>query len=228
MVVVMLLESWCLRLQINSLNQDILSDDQIDFPFQDPVRVVLAIILGGVMMPFLLIPALLLVLTLRESPLFTQLRTGKDGRLFKLYKLKTMRSTRDQNGDLIPDNERLTNVGVLVRRLSLDELPQLLNIIKGDMAFIGPRPLLPEYLPLYSKQQMRRHEVLPGLTGLAQVSGRNALTWSEKFDLDVYYVDNKSIWLDIEIVVKTILKMVRLHRVASQESAPAQKFDGTN
>lgn len=135
---------------------------------------------------------------------FTQERPGKDGKIFKVIKFKSMTDERDDDGNLLPEKERLTKVGLFIRKASIDELPQLINVLKGDMALIGPRPLLPKYLPLYNKEQYRRHEVRPGITGWAQVNGRNNVTWSEKFKLDVWYVDHCSLWLDIKIIFMTI------------------------
>jgi undecaprenyl phosphate N,N'-diacetylbacillosamine 1-phosphate transferase len=135
---------------------------------------------------------------------FLQERPGKNGKIFKVIKFKSMTDERDADGNLLPEKERLTNVGAFIRRTSLDELPQLFNVLKGDMALIGPRPLLPKYLPLYNKEQMRRHEMRPGITGWAQVNGRNSVTWTEKFKLDVWYVDNCTIWLDIKIIFMTV------------------------
>ena len=135
---------------------------------------------------------------------FKQERPGKDGKIYKVIKFKTMTDERDSEGNLLPDEQRLTKVGKIVRSLSIDELPQLINILKGDMAFIGPRPLLVEYLQLYSPEQMRRHEVRPGISGWAQCHGRNAITWTEKFKLDVWYVDHCSLWIDIKVIILTI------------------------
>ena len=135
---------------------------------------------------------------------FTQERPGRNGKIFKVIKFKTMTDERDVNGDLLPDEQRLTKVGKLIRSTSVDELPQLINVLKGDMALIGPRPLLPQYLPLYNKEQARRHEVRPGITGWAQVNGRNAISWAKKFELDVWYVDHCSFILDLRIIALTI------------------------
>ncbi len=135
---------------------------------------------------------------------FTQERPGKDGKIFKVIKFKSMTDERDENGNLLPEKERLTKVGSFIRKSSIDELPQLINVLKGDMALIGPRPLLPKYLPLYNEEQYRRHEVRPGITGWAQVNGRNNISWTEKFKLDVWYVDNCSLWVDIKIIFMTI------------------------
>lgn len=137
---------------------------------------------------------------------FFQKRPGKDGKIFKVIKFKTMTDERDADGNLLPDADRLTNVGRFVRSTSIDELPQLINVLKGDMALIGPRPLLVQYLPLYNKEQARRHDVRPGITGWAQVNGRNAISWTKKFELDVWYVDHCSLWLDVKIIFLTIKK----------------------
>lgn len=187
-----------------------------------------AILLLSLAAPILLPIIIALAIDLRESPFFTQPRPGRFGKLFTLYKLKTMRTQTDATGTLLPDHVRVSWVGSWVRKLSIDELPQLWNIVKGDMAFIGPRPLLPEYLPLYSEEQMRRHDVLPGVTGLAQVSGRNAISWAEKFALDIYYVDNQSLWLDFMIVLKTIGKTLAAKDINAQTDIPMPKFDGSN
>lgn len=188
----------------------------------------LAIMLSIVISPILLLTVIALAIDLRESPFFTQPRPGRFGKLFTLYKLKTMRTQTDAAGTLLPDHARVSWLGKWVRKLSIDELPQLWNIAKGDMAFIGPRPLLPEYLPLYSEEQMRRHDVLPGVTGLAQVSGRNAISWAEKFALDIYYVDNQSLWLDLRILLKTIGKTLAAKDINAQADVPMPKFDGSN
>ena len=187
-----------------------------------------AILLLLLSAPILLPITIALAIDLRESPFFTQPRPGRFGKLFTLYKLKTMRTQTDATGTLLPDHLRVSWVGNWVRKLSIDELPQLWNIAKGDMAFIGPRPLLPEYLPLYSEEQMRRHDVLPGVTGLAQVSGRNAISWAEKFALDIYYVDNQSLWLDFMIILKTIAKTLAAKDINAQTDIPMPKFDGSN
>ena len=135
---------------------------------------------------------------------FTQDRPGKDEKIFKLIKFKSMTDEKDENGNLLPEQQRLTKVGAIIRKFSIDELPQLINVLKGDMAFIGPRPLLPKYIPLYSPEQHRRHEVRPGISGWAQVRGRNNITWTEKFKLDVWYVDHCSLWVDIKVIFLTI------------------------
>ena len=159
---------------------------------------------------------------------FLQERPGKDGRIFKVIKFKTMTDERDAEGNLLPDEQRLTNVGRFVRSTSIDELPQLLNVLKGDMALIGPRPLLPQYLPLYNKVQARRHEVRPGITGWAQCHGRNAISWTKKFELDVWYVDHCSFLLDLKIIFLTIKKVLVREGISSETSATMEAFTGNN
>lgn len=159
---------------------------------------------------------------------FTQERPGKNGEIFKVIKFKTMTDERDVNGNLLPDADRLTTVGKFVRSTSIDELPQLINVLKGDMALIGPRPLLPQYLPLYNKEQARRHEVRPGITGWAQVNGRNAISWSKKFELDVWYVDHCSFWLDLKIIFLTIKKVFIREGISQKGQATIEPFNGNN
>ena len=159
---------------------------------------------------------------------FTQERPGKDGKIFKVIKFKSMTDERDAEGKLLPDAQRLTRVGRFIRSTSLDELPQLLNVLKGDMALIGPRPLLPEYLSLYSKEQARRHEVRPGITGWAQVHGRNAISWAEKFKLDVWYVDHLSFVVDLEVMFLTIKKVFAREGISQAGQATMEVFTGNN
>lgn len=159
---------------------------------------------------------------------FTQERPGKNARIFKIIKFKTMTDERDADGNLLPDEQRLTKVGSWVRSTSIDELPQLFNVLKGDMSLIGPRPLLVEYLPLYSKEQARRHEVRPGISGWAQCHGRNAISWNEKFRLDVWYVDHVSLKTDVEIVWITIRKVLRRADISEQGFATMESFNGKN
>lgn len=159
---------------------------------------------------------------------FTQERPGKNGKIFKVIKFKTMTDERDADGNLLPDADRLTKVGQFVRSTSIDELPQLINVLKGDMALIGPRPLLPKYLPLYSKEQARRHEVRPGITGWAQVNGRNAISWAKKFELDVWYVDHCSFLLDMRIVFLTIKKVFIREGISQEGQATMEFFNGNN
>lgn len=159
---------------------------------------------------------------------FTQERPGKHGEIFKVIKFKTMTDERDEDGNLLPDERRLTKIGKFVRSTSIDELPQLINVLKGDMALIGPRPLLPQYFPLYSKEQARRHEVRPGITGWAQVNGRNAISWTKKFELDVWYVDHCSFLLDLRIIFLTIKKVFVREGINSNTSVTMEPFTGNN
>ena len=159
---------------------------------------------------------------------FTQERPGKDGKIFKVIKFKTMTDERDENGELLPDAQRLTKVGKFVRSTSIDELPQLINVLKGDMALIGPRPLLVQYLPLYSEEQARRHEVRPGMTGWAQCNGRNAISWTKKFELDVWYVDHCTLWTDIKIIFITIMKVLKRADISQDGQATMEAFNGNN
>ena len=159
---------------------------------------------------------------------FTQERPGKNAKIFRVIKYKTMTDERDADGKLLPDAQRLTKIGKIVRSLSIDELPQLFNVLKGDMSFVGPRPLLVKYLPLYSKEQMRRHDVRPGITGWAQVNGRNAITHTKKFEYDVWYVDNLSFLLDVKILFLTIKKVFVREGISGEGIATAETFDGTN
>ena len=164
----------------------------------------------------------------RAGAFFTQDRPGYKGRIFKVYKFKTMTDERDAAGNLLPDEVRLTRIGKLVRSLSIDELPQLFNVLKGDMALIGPRPLLPQYLPLYNREQARRHDVRPGITGWAQVNGRNAISWARKFELDVWYVDHCSPLLDLRILFLTVKKVFVREGISHEGEATMSFFDGTN
>lgn len=159
---------------------------------------------------------------------FTQERPGKDGKIFRVIKFKTMTDERDAEGNLLPDNDRITKVGGFVRSSSIDELPQLINVLKGDMALIGPRPLLPQYLPLYSPEQARRHEVRPGISGWAQVHGRNAISWKEKFELDVWYVDHCTIWTDIRIIFITIKNVLARKDINQSGETTMEGFNGSN
>lgn len=159
---------------------------------------------------------------------FLQERPGKNGKIFKVIKYKTMTDERDENGELLPDEVRLTKVGKFVRSTSIDELPQLINVLKGDMALIGPRPLLVQYLPLYSKEQMRRHEVRPGISGWAQCHGRNAITWTKKFEYDVWYVDHLSLMTDIKVIYITIMKVLKRADINEEGQATMEAFNGHN
>lgn len=181
--------------------------------------------------PFLLIITIWLYFANKGAgAFFTQERPGKDGKIFKVIKFKSMTDERDTNGKLLPDAQRLTKVGKFVRSTSLDELPQLFNVLKGDMALIGPRPLLVQYLPLYNKEQARRHEVRPGISGWAQINGRNTISWTEKFKLDVWYVDHCTFWTDIKVIFITIKKVICRSDINSQtgKSATMPTFTGNN
>lgn len=186
----------------------------------------LAIIL--LILPLLLIISILLSFQNKGTPFFFQDRPGKDEKKFKIIKFKTMTDEKDENGNLLPDNKRITKLGGFIRKWSLDELPQLFNVLKGDMSLIGPRPLLFKYIPLYSKEQKRRHEVRPGISGWAQVNGRNNISWTKKFELDVYYIDNISFLLDIKILWLTFLKVIKREGVNQSEGRPMQPFTGKN
>lgn len=181
--------------------------------------------IGLLLSLFITIPtALCLLIANNGSPFFFQLRPGKNGRLFRIVKFKTMNDKRDKQGNLLPDEIRLTPIGKLVRKLSIDELPQLINVLKGDMSLIGPRPLLPEYLAHYTPTQARRHQVRPGITGWAQVNGRNTLSWEKKFEYDVWYVDNHSFALDAKIFWLTIIKIFKREGISSSTSATMEAF----
>ena len=180
-----------------------------------------------VLSPVLLVLTVLGALMMKGNPFFTQLRPGKDEKIFKLIKFRTMTCEKDKDGNLLPDDKRLTKYGKFLRSTSLDELPELFNILKGDMALIGPRPLLPEYLPLYNKTQKRRHEVRPGLSGLAQINGRNAVTWEQKFECDVSYIDNITFFGDMKIIIVTILKVLKRDGITEKNNATVEKFAGS-
>ena len=181
-----------------------------------------------ILSPLIALSAVLVKISDGGSVIFKQRRPGKDGKIFTVYKFRTMsEKTEDENGRELSDVERMTKIGSFLRKTSLDELPQLFNVLKGDMSFIGPRPLLCEYLELYTPYQMRRHEVLPGISGLAQVNGRNAITWEEKFDYDVYYVDHMSFWLDLRILFKTIKNTLKRADINCSDNNTMEKFRGT-
>ncbi|WP_353101120.1 sugar transferase [Myroides odoratus] len=189
----------------------------------------LAALLGLlVLSPIFLFVVVGLFFANQGKPFFFQARPGKGGRIFKIVKFKTMNDKKDENGHLLSDAERLTAIGAFVRKTSLDEIPQLINVLKGDMSLIGPRPLLPQYIPLYNKEQARRHEVKPGITGWAQVNGRNAISWKKKFELDVYYVDHISFILDVKIFFLTIKKVFVREGISQEGQATAEAFNGNN
>ncbi|HPU01815.1 MAG TPA: sugar transferase [Bacillota bacterium] len=189
--------------------------------------IIFSFILIVILSPLLLVIAILVKINLGSPVLFKQSRPGLNERIFTIYKFRTMTDERDENGKLLPDHVRLTRFGRALRNSSLDELPELLNVLKGDMSFIGPRPLLVEYMPLYNEQQRRRHEVRPGISGLAQVSGRNAITWEEKFKYDIEYVEKISFLLDLKIFVKTIFRVLKREGINSSEFVTMEKFKGT-
>ena len=189
---------------------------------------ILALILIIVFSPVMLITAILIYLKMGRPIIFTQERPGYKGKIFKIYKFRTMTNEKDKNGNLLPDEKRLKGTGKVIRSLSLDELPQLFNVLKGDMSFIGPRPLLVEYLPLYNEEQKKRHDVLPGITGLAQVNGRNAISWKKKFEYDVEYVNNLSFLMDMKIIFLTIQKVIKRDGISQEGNATMEKFNGKN
>jgi lipopolysaccharide/colanic/teichoic acid biosynthesis glycosyltransferase len=194
-------------------------------PFLDFLAALIGLIL---LSPILVIVTLLLAIANNGKPFFFQTRPGENERLFSIIKFKTMTDKKGKNGNLLPDAERLTAVGKFVRKTSLDEIPQLLNVLKGDMSLVGPRPLLPEYLPLYTLEQKRRHDVKPGITGWAQVNGRNSISWKRKFELDVEYVNNVSLILDVRIIYLTVIKVINKEGVNQSDLRPMQPFDGNN
>jgi lipopolysaccharide/colanic/teichoic acid biosynthesis glycosyltransferase len=178
--------------------------------------------------PVLLIISLLILFIMGSPIIFAQSRPGKNGKIFKIIKFRTMLNDSDEHGNLLPDEDRLTKFGTWLRKSSLDELPELFNVLRGDMSLVGPRPLLIEYLPLYSDYQSRRHHVLPGITGWAQINGRNSLTWDEKFSLDIWYVDNQSLWLDIKIIFQTVLKVLDKSGIDDGLGVGQEKFKGNH
>ncbi|MBB6012245.1 lipopolysaccharide/colanic/teichoic acid biosynthesis glycosyltransferase [Aquamicrobium lusatiense] len=188
--------------------------------------VVVALCALALLSPLLVVLSLLIRRRLGSPILFRQVRPGKDGKPFEMLKFRSMTDARDTDGALLPDADRLTPFGQFLRSTSLDELPELWNVLKGDMSLVGPRPLLMEYLPLYSPEQARRHEVRPGVTGWAQVNGRNALSWEEKFALDIWYVDNRSLRLDLKIIVATIGKVLKRSGISADGEATMPRFDG--
>jgi undecaprenyl phosphate N,N'-diacetylbacillosamine 1-phosphate transferase len=187
----------------------------------------LALFLIILFSPIYIIVSLLIFFKIGSPILFRQKRPGYKEEIFGIYKFRTMTNEKDVDGNLLPDDKRLVGIGKFIRSTSLDELPQLFNVLKGEMSFVGPRPLLIEYLPLYNDKQKRRHDVKPGITGWAQVNGRNAISWEQKFDYDVWYVDNQSFWLDIKILWLTFLKVVKRSDISSNTSATMEKFTGS-
>ncbi|MFY9107269.1 undecaprenyl phosphate N,N'-diacetylbacillosamine 1-phosphate transferase [Aliarcobacter cryaerophilus] len=187
----------------------------------------LALFLIILFSPIYIVVSLLIFFKMGSPILFRQKRPGYKEKIFGIYKFRTMTNEKDANGNLLPDNKRLVGIGKFIRSTSLDELPQLFNVLKGEMSFVGPRPLLEEYLPLYNEKQKRRHDVKPGITGWAQVNGRNAISWEQKFDYDVWYVDNQSFLLDIKILWLTFLKVVKRSDISSTNHATMEKFEGS-
>jgi lipopolysaccharide/colanic/teichoic acid biosynthesis glycosyltransferase len=192
----------------------------------DSILTLIALIL---LCPIIFVVAIVLQITNKGAGIFfTQTRTGKNAKLFQIIKFKTMTDERDENGKLLPDHFRMTPIGKFIRSSSLDELPQLINVLKGDMSLVGPRPLLEKYIPLYSKEQFRRHEVKPGITGWAQVNGRNNISWAKKFELDVWYVDHQSFFLDLKILWMTLLKVIKRKDITTEDPKAFQPFNGNN
>jgi len=196
--------------------------------FKHLIDFIIAFFLVLILSPLLIVVALLLTFQNKGTPFFFQKRPGQHQKPFYIIKFKTMTDEKDANGKLLPDVDRMTKLGKKVRKLSIDELPQLFNILKGEMSLVGPRPLLFKYISLYSKEQLRRHHVRPGITGLAQVSGRNTISWTKKFEYDVEYVDNLSLKLDIKIIKSTLFKVIKSEGVNQTESRPMNPFNGQN
>ena len=192
-------------------------------PLLDFILSLLAVI---VLSPFFLLFTPIVAIAMKGNPFFVQPRPGKNGKIFKMIKYRTMTNAKDENGNLLPDADRLTGFGKMMRKLSIDELPEIFNILAGQMSIVGPRPLLVQYLPLYNSFQKRRHDVRPGLTGYAQVSGRNALTWDQKFEKDVYYVDHLSFWFDIKILFMTVAKVFKREGISQEGQATMEFFVG--
>ena len=197
-----------------------------NFIFKRFIDFVVSLIVLIIMFPFILVICLCLLVSNHGKPFFFQQRPGKNERIFKVIKFKTMTDEKDNTGNLLPDADRMTKIGKFVRSTSLDEFPQLLNVLKGDMSLIGPRPLLVQYLPLYSKEQSRRHTVRPGITGWAQVNGRNAISWQKKYNYDIWYIDNMSLLLDLKIVYLTIKKVFIREGINSESSVTTEAFKG--
>jgi len=200
--------------------------------YRDSIKRALDLLIAGlslfIMAPIFIVLAMLIAIFLGFPVFFSQRRAGKDGKPFILYKFRTMTNEKDKNGNLLPDSQRLTLIGQFLRKSSLDELPELLNVIKGDMSIVGPRPLLIKYLDRYTPEQARRHEVKPGITGWAQVNGRNAITWEEKFKYDVWYVDNMGFWLDLKIILMTVVKVLKGEGINQPGQATMEEFKGSH
>lgn len=196
--------------------------------FKRFLDIIISIVVLVLALPILIIAYLILLYQNKGKVFFFQERPGLNREAFNIIKFKTMTDAKDETGKLLPDNQRITKAGKIIRKLSIDELPQLINVLKGDMSLIGPRPLLFKYIPLYSETQLRRHDVRPGITGWAQVNGRNSISWTKKFELDVYYVDHVSFIFDLQILWKTFIKVIKTEGVNQSDIRPMQPFDGTN
>jgi undecaprenyl phosphate N,N'-diacetylbacillosamine 1-phosphate transferase len=194
-------------------------------PFLDKVTACIILLLSS---PVWIVIVIVLAITNKGKVWFVQERPGREERPFRLVKFKTMSDAWDHNGTILPDEERLTSIGKLIRKTSLDELPQLWNVLKGDMSIVGPRPLLTEYLPLYNDHQRKRHKVKPGITGWAQVHGRNTVNWPDRFNYDVWYVEHQSFWLDLKILLMTVIKVLKSEGISSSTSITMEKFKGNN
>ena len=192
------------------------------------IDILISLVLLVILFPIILIVTLMLFLQNKGTPFFIQERPGQYEKIFSIIKFKTLSDEKNKQGELLPDNERLTKLGSFVRKTSIDEIPQLLNVLMGDMSLVGPRPLLFKYLPLYSREQKRRHDVKPGITGWAQVNGRNTITWTKKFEFDVYYVNNISFLLDLKIIWRTLGKVLKREGVNQSVERPMQPFTGKN
>ena len=195
--------------------------------FKRIIDFIVAFFAIGLLFPVFIVLIIVGALAMKGNPFFTQKRPGKDERIFKLIKFRTMTCEKDADGNLLPDEDRLTGYGQFLRSTSLDELPEIINILKGDMSLVGPRPLLVQYLPLYNEKQKRRHEVRPGLTGLAQISGRNAITWEQKFDKDIEYIDNITFIGDVKIIIMTALKVLKREGISQENNVTMEFFTGT-
>ena len=198
------------------------------FFFKRVIDFILSLLVLILTLPLTFSVFLILFFQNKGSVFFFQERPGIHQKAFRIIKLKTMTDEKDADGNFLPDNQRITKVGKVIRRLSIDELPQLFNVLKGDMSLIGPRPLLFKYIPLYSEEQLRRHNVRPGITGWAQVSGRNSISWTKKFEFDVYYVNHLSLWLDFKILWLTFIKVIKTEGVNQSNERPMQPFNGNN
>lgn len=196
--------------------------------FKPLIDFITALLAFVIFLPVFLLVAAVLVIAYRESPFFLQPRPGKNERLFRIIKFKTMSNAKDTSGNLLPDSERLTSVGRFIRKTSLDEIPQLLNVLKGDMSLVGPRPLLPEYLELFNDFEKQRHMVRPGITGWAAVNGRNAISWKKKFEYDVWYVKNVSFIVDLRIIGRTFLKVIKSEGINMENVATTEPYNGNN